>query len=72
LNFFEKFFVENATLLEDDDMLLQSPDLDLEEMEDAVEETLRQAESLGEKLVNLKKGLDDHMHNLSQMKGSNK
>ncbi|KAK2167421.1 hypothetical protein LSH36_28g08000 [Paralvinella palmiformis] len=67
-----EFFVENATLLEEDDMLLQSPDLDLEEMEDAVEETLKQTENLAQKLSNLKKGLDEHMHNLAQIKGSTK
>lgn len=52
--------------------MLQSPDIDLDDVEDTVEETLRQTQSLADKLGQLKRGLDDHLHNLAQMKSSNK
>ncbi len=64
--------MENAQKMDDDDMRVQSPDLDLDDMAETVEETLKTTEDLAKRLGELNKEMMEYMYNYAQAKASNK
>ena len=67
-----QFFMQNAQKLDDDDIRIKSPDLDLDDMAETVEETLKTTEDLTKRLGELNKEMMEYMYNYAQAKASNK
>ena len=64
--------MQNAQKLDDDDIRIKSPDLDLDDMAETVEETLKTTEDLAKRLGELNKEMMEYMYNYAQAKASNK
>ena len=62
----------NATKLDEDDLVSKSPEIDLDDMAETVEETLKVTEDLTYRLAALNKEMMDYMYNYAQAKTSNK
>ena len=62
----------NATKLDDDDLMSKSPEIDLEDMAETVEDTLKVTEDLTYRLSAINKEMMEYMYNYAQAKTSNK
>ena len=64
--------MENQAKFEEEETAIRSPELDLDEMSETVEETLKTTEGLAERLGELNKDIVDYMYQWAQNKASNK
>ena len=64
--------MENTTKFDEDETAIKTPDLDLDEMAETVEETLKVAGGLAERLGELNKDMVEYMYQYAQAKASNK
>ena len=64
--------MDNANKFDEDDTTLRSPELDLEDMSETVEESLSLAEDLTKRLTEIHRETIDYMYNYAQAKASNK
>lgn len=64
--------MDNANSFEDEEISLQSPDVDLDSMADSVEESLKTADELANRLGEINKEMVEYMYHYAQAKASNK
>ena len=64
--------MENASKFEEEDTAMVTPDLELDDMAEVVEETLKTTEDLSRRLGELNKEMVEYMYNYAQAKASNK
>ncbi|KAL8615078.1 hypothetical protein ACOMHN_013612 [Nucella lapillus] len=67
-----EFFTENSNNIEGEDWFPSSPDLDLEEVGDKIEDSLQVARVLSHRLGDLNKEMVDFMANYAEKRASNK
>ncbi|XP_076439302.1 uncharacterized protein LOC143278152 isoform X3 [Babylonia areolata] len=67
-----EFFTENSKNMEEEDWFPSTPDLDLEEVGDKIEDSLQVARDLTQRLGDLNKEMVDYMATYAEKKASNK
>ncbi|CAD5118519.1 DgyrCDS7212 [Dimorphilus gyrociliatus] len=66
------FFMENAHHIDDDDQAaISSPDLEMDDVAEAIDESLQKAKELAQRLAELNKEMVEHMYQYAQAKASN-
>nr|KAG5685995.1 hypothetical protein BaRGS_028328 [Batillaria attramentaria] len=68
----ETFFMENSKKVDEEDWFPTTPDMDLEEVGEKIEDSLQVAQNLTKKLGELNKEMIDFMANYAEKKASNK
>lgn len=64
--------MENATKIDDDDAQVKTPDIELDDMMDTIDDTLKRTEDLATKLGDLNKEMVNYMYEYAQAKASTK
>ena len=64
--------MDNANKFEEEETALRIPDLDLEEAQEVVEETLATAESLAKRLGEINKEMADYMYEWARQQANTK
>lgn len=64
--------MDNTNKFEEDETAIRTPDIDLDEMADTIETTLKTTEDLAERLGELNKDIVEYMYQWAQAKASNK
>ena len=72
LLFLVQFFTENSKNIDEEDWFPMTPDLDLEEVGDKIEDSLQVARDLTHRLGDLNKEMVDYMATYAEKKASNK
>ena len=67
-----QFFMENATRIDEEDTLLQTPDIELDDMMDTIDDTLKHTEQLALKLGDLNKEMVNCMFEYAQKQDTKK
>lgn len=65
--------MENAHHIDDDDQAaIASPDIEMDDVAEAIDESLQKAKELAQRLAELNKEMVEHMYQYAQAKASNK
>ena len=67
-----QFFTENSKEIDKEDWFPTTPDLDLEEVGDKIDDSLQTARDLSKRLGELNKEMVEYMANYAEKKASNK
>ena len=64
--------MENASKIDDDDAQIKTPEIELDDMMDTIDDTLKRTEDLAQRLGDLNKEMVNYMYDYAQAKASTK